>query len=99
MEQDIVHKLGFRITVPTAYPFLQRFLNILKASATIRHASSYYTERTLQEHDMLRYRPSLICAAAVTLALNNPDVGDYDFQQIAFESDEYPRMVRNKIVF
>lgn len=92
MEQDIVHKLGFRITVPTAYPFLQRFLNILKASATIRHASSYYTERTLQEHDMLRYRPSLICAAAVTLALNNPDVGDYDFQQIAFESEEYPRM-------
>jgi len=72
MEQDIVHKLGFKITVPTAFPFLQRFFTMVKASKLVQHASSYYTERTLQEHDMLKYRPSVICASAVILALNHP---------------------------
>lgn len=67
MEQDIVHKLAFRITVPTAYPFLQRFLSITKAPPLVKHAASYYVERILQEHDMLRFKPSLICASAVIL--------------------------------
>jgi len=78
MEQDIVHKLGFRITVPTAYPFLHRYFTIVKASLLIKHAASYYTERTLQEHDMLRFRPSVICAAAVMLALNHPQFAEAD---------------------
>eukprot|EP00581_Thalassiosira_minuscula_P000346 CAMPEP_0183741678 /NCGR_PEP_ID=MMETSP0737-20130205/62774_1 /TAXON_ID=385413 /ORGANISM="Thalassiosira miniscula, Strain CCMP1093" /LENGTH=55 /DNA_ID=CAMNT_0025977091 /DNA_START=117 /DNA_END=280 /DNA_ORIENTATION=+ len=39
-----------------------------------RHAAAYYLERTLQEHDLLEYRPSVVCASAVILALNNPDV-------------------------
>ncbi len=74
MEQDIVQKLAFRITVPTAYPFLQRFLSIINAPSVIKHASSYYTERTLQEHDMLKYPPSLICLSAVILAMNHPQI-------------------------
>mmetsp|Transcript_6726 Transcript_6726/g.7297 ORF Transcript_6726/g.7297 Transcript_6726/m.7297 type:complete len:478 (+) Transcript_6726:159-1592(+) len=92
MEQDIVHKLGFRITVPTAYPFLQRFLNIVKASSLIKHAASYYTERTLQEHDLLRFRPSLICAAAVVLAINNKDIDDEHKieEQVAGDNNEWP---------
>ena len=95
MEQDIVHKLGFRITVPTAYPFLQRFLKLLKATPHVRHAASYYTERTLQEHDMLRYRPSLICASAVVLAFNNPDIQKiYEMSDMDNEINEWPHMVR-----
>lgn len=90
MEQDIVHKLGFRITVPTAYPFLQRFLKLLKATPHVRHAASYYTERTLQEHDMLRYRPSLICASAVVLAYNNPDI--QKIYETNKEINEWPHM-------
>mmetsp|Transcript_15271 Transcript_15271/g.28748 ORF Transcript_15271/g.28748 Transcript_15271/m.28748 type:complete len:476 (-) Transcript_15271:198-1625(-) len=78
MEQDIVHKLGFRITVPTAFPFLQRFLSIVDASDLVKHAASYYTERTLQEHDMLKWRPSVICASALVLALNHPDLARED---------------------
>jgi len=76
MEQDIVHKLGFRMTVPTAYPFLQRYFTLVKASDNVKHAASYYLERTLQEHDMLRYRPSEICASAVVLALNHPELAE-----------------------
>lgn len=74
MEQKIVHKLRFHITVPTAYPFLQRFLNIVKASTLIKHAATYYTERTLQEYELNKYKPSVISAAAVILAINNPDI-------------------------
>mmetsp|Transcript_9261 Transcript_9261/g.13132 ORF Transcript_9261/g.13132 Transcript_9261/m.13132 type:complete len:276 (+) Transcript_9261:775-1602(+) len=71
MEQDIVHKLCFKITVPTAYPFLQRYLNLVKAPSLVQHAANYYMERTLQEHDMLCFKPSLVSASAVILALNN----------------------------
>jgi cyclin B len=78
MEQDIVHKLGFRITVPTAFPFLQRFFTIVNATDLVKHAASYYTERTLQEHDMLKWRPSVICASALVLALNHPEFARED---------------------
>ena len=78
MEKDIVKKLEFKFTVPTGYPFLQRFLHIAKANETVSHLASYYMERMLQEYNFLRYRPSLIAAAAVCLALNNPDVLEYD---------------------
>jgi len=74
MEKDILNRLRFKITVPTAFPFLKRFLHLSNASALTSNAANYYMERTLQEHDMLRYRPSLVSAAAVILALNNPDV-------------------------
>lgn len=102
MEQDIVHKLGFRLTVPTAYPFLQRFLKLMKASPLVRHAASYYTERTLQEHDMLRYRPSLICASAIVLAVNNPDIPDgieEDDVNISQSSIDTVQVVREKSLF
>ena len=39
-----------------------------------REAATYYLERTLQEHELLDYRPSMVCASAVILALNNPDI-------------------------
>jgi len=78
MEQKIVHKLRFHITVPTAYPFLQRFLNVVKASTLIKHAATYYTERTLQEYELNKYKPSVISAAAVILAINNPDICQRD---------------------
>ncbi|KAL7551788.1 hypothetical protein ACHAWF_014984 [Thalassiosira exigua] len=84
MEQTILRVLDWKISLPTAYPFLDRFLGLVRASEMTRHAAAYYLERTLQEHDLLDYRPSLVCAAAVVLALNNPDIG---FQ----EEGEYHR--------
>jgi len=74
MEQDMLGKLHYKISVPTAYPFILRFLQLSKASPLTRAAANYYMERTLQEHDLLRFRPSLVSAAAVLLALNNPDI-------------------------
>lgn len=78
MEQDIVHRLRFKITVPTAYPFLQRFLNIVQTTNLVKFATNYYTERTLQEHDMLAFKPSLISVSSFVLALSNSDLREKD---------------------
>ncbi|GMH52116.1 hypothetical protein TL16_g01159, partial [Triparma laevis f. inornata] len=67
MEQDMLETLQFHITVPTAYPFLVRYLSIIRAGSLIKIASNYYTERTLQEHDMLKFPPSLVSCASVFL--------------------------------
>lgn len=74
MEQDILKVLDWKISVPTAYPFLDRFLCLTEASELTKHAASYYLERTLQEHCFLQFRPSVVTASAVILALNNPDI-------------------------
>jgi len=74
MEQDILKVLDWRISVPTAFPFLDRFLCLTNASEMTKHAAAYYLERNLQEHSFLQFRPSVVCASAVILALNNPDI-------------------------
>lgn len=74
MEQDIINVLEFRLTVPTGYNFLVRYLLVVEASDLAKAAANYYLERTLQEYEFLEYRPSLVAAAAVCLALNNPQV-------------------------
>jgi hypothetical protein len=78
MEQTILRVLNWRISLPTAYPFLDRFLCLTKASPMTRHTATFYLERTLQEHDLLKYRPSMVCASAVILALNNIDIPKHE---------------------
>ena len=78
MEQDIVYRLQFKLTVPTAYPFLVRFLFLMGAGRMVRDAANYYVERTLQEYDFIEQRPSLIAVASLCLALNNPEVRTRD---------------------
>jgi len=80
MEFDIVMVLGFKMTVPTAYPFLQRFLHITNAPKMIRDLASFYTERMLQEYCMLNFRASMLASAAVCLAWNNPTAIE-DFEE------------------
>lgn len=78
MEADILRELDFKITVPTALPFLQRFLFITGASPTTKFAAAYYTERVLLEYDFVDRRPSIVAAAAVCLALNHKEIRDAD---------------------
>jgi G2/mitotic-specific cyclin-B, other len=85
MEAAIVKTLRFTLTVPTGYPFLQRFLHVTKATTTVRNLASYYMERMLQEHSALMFKPSLLAAAAICLATNHPDRRDFDED---FDDDE-----------
>jgi len=78
MEAAIVKSLEFVLTVPTGYPFLQRFLHITKATLVVRHLANYYMERMLQEHASLAFKPSLLAAASICLAINHPDRREHD---------------------
>mmetsp|Transcript_13562 Transcript_13562/g.20173 ORF Transcript_13562/g.20173 Transcript_13562/m.20173 type:complete len:186 (+) Transcript_13562:1494-2051(+) len=60
--------------LPLHILFLQRFLSMTNSKPIVRHAASYYLERTLQEHDFLKWRPSLVCASAVILAMNQAEI-------------------------
>jgi hypothetical protein len=89
METDIVKILQFKMTVPTGHPFLQRFLHVARATKVMRNLANYYMERMLQEYSTLSYRPSLVAAAAVCLAINNPDALDYE----GLDADQAPGLV------
>jgi G2/mitotic-specific cyclin-B, other len=74
MEQSILVALKHRLSAPTAYSFLTRFLHIVNASDIMKAAANYYLERTLQEYEFLEFRPSLVACSAVCLAFKNPQV-------------------------
>lgn len=74
MEQMILRRLKFEISVPTPWTFLVRFLKVAKATDRQHHRAQYYLERCLQEHDGLSFRPSMLAAASVFLA-RIPDAG------------------------
>lgn len=87
MEAEVVKTLKFSLTVPTGYPFLQRFLHVTNASSIVRNLANYYMERMLQEHSALKFKPSLLAASAVCLANSNPD----RFEREGFtEEDDLP---------
>ena len=71
MEAMMLNTLEFRITVPTAYVFTNRFLKVAGAAADakVSHFATYLAERMLQEHKMLGYTPSMMAAATVNVAL------------------------------
>lgn len=83
MEAKMVKTLKFHLTVPTGFNFLTRFLNITSASETVKNLAYYYSERMLQEYDSLKFRPSVLAAAAVTLALNNPNAVEIDNRRLS----------------
>eukprot|EP00980_Cylindrotheca_fusiformis_P028156 scaffold22583_cov106-Cylindrotheca_fusiformis.AAC.27 len=80
MEAHIVMTLQFRMTVPTGYPFLKRFLEIVNASRITKNLANFYMERMLQEYGALNHRPSIVAATAVSLAISNPDVLELDVE-------------------
>lgn len=61
-------KLEHRITVPTVYPFLTRFLKAAHADKKIVQMSFYLSDGALQSYNLNQYLPSQIAAAAVFIA-------------------------------
>jgi len=97
MEFKIVKVLEFKMTVPTAYPFLQRFLHITNAPKIVRDLASFYTERMLQEYCMLNFRGSLLACAAVCLAWNNPTALEYFEVKETYIS--FPRLLEKITIY
>jgi cyclin B len=74
MEAAMLNALKFNLTVPTAYPFLNRFLKAAQANRRVTNLAHYFVERTLQEYSMLRFLPSQVAAAAVNMALRTANM-------------------------
>ena len=70
-EGKILNVLEFRLTVPTHYTFLTRFCFVANASKRQKLLALYCLERTLQEYAFLKYKPSLIAAASLLVALES----------------------------
>ncbi|GMF13468.1 unnamed protein product [Phytophthora lilii] len=69
MEAKMLATLGYRVTFPTAFQFMKRFV---KASRTcddrVEHFAHYVIDRSLQEYKLIKYLPSTIAASAVYIA-------------------------------
>jgi hypothetical protein len=68
MEETILKKLDYKITIPSAHAFLVRYLKAAKADAKIVRLSCFILDGTLLSYDLLRYLPSQLAAAAVLIA-------------------------------
>ncbi|XP_074296210.1 putative cyclin-B3-1 isoform X2 [Silene latifolia] len=68
MEKDILKKLKFRMNLPTPYVFMLRFLKASQSEKKLEHLAFYLIELCLIDYEVLKFRPSLLCASAVYVA-------------------------------
>ncbi|KAL7529687.1 hypothetical protein ACHAXR_003093 [Thalassiosira sp. AJA248-18] len=68
MEEIILKKLEYQITIPSAHAFLVRYLKAAHADKKIVQLSCFILDGTLQSYNMLHYTPSQLAAAAVLIA-------------------------------
>ncbi|KAI3980276.1 hypothetical protein MKX01_029439 [Papaver californicum] len=68
MEKSILGKLGWTLTVPTAYHFLVRFIKAAVAYKETENMVFFLAELSLMQYAMLEYIPSMLAASAVYAA-------------------------------
>lgn len=70
MEKDILTTLGFVLTAPSAYRFLERYKRISKtyAEKEVFFYAQYIQEVAMLDASLLRFRPSEIAAASMILS-------------------------------
>ncbi|KAL2895134.1 Cyclin-B2-4 [Bienertia sinuspersici] len=69
MEKIMINSLQFNLSIPTQYVFMKRFLKAAQADKKVELLSFFLIELCLIEHEMLRFPPSLLAAAAVFSAI------------------------------
>jgi hypothetical protein len=69
MEGQLLNVLDFKLTFPTHFVFLTRWTRVANADKRQKLFASYCVERTLQEYAFLKYKPSLVAAAGLYLAM------------------------------
>ncbi|KAJ1260833.1 hypothetical protein BS78_10G262700 [Paspalum vaginatum] len=68
MERRIVNTLNFNMSVPTPYCFMRRFLKAAQSEKKLELLSFFMIELSLVEYEMLKFRPSMLAAAAIYTA-------------------------------
>eukprot|EP00898_Chlorokybus_atmophyticus_P006444 jgi/Chlat1/6800/Chrsp51S06559 len=75
MERQMLNTLHFNLTVPTQFPFVQRFIKAAGGDKQLGHLTAYLVELAMLDYTMIRYVPSHLAAAALytaTRALKHP---------------------------
>ena len=70
MEYDILKKLDFNVTTPSAWVFLNRFSKLARADPVSCSLARYLIELPLIEYRMLKYSPSMVAASAVYVSFH-----------------------------
>lgn len=70
MEYDILKKLDFKVTMPSPWVFLNRYIKLAKADSVTSALARYLIELPLIEYRMLKYNPSMVAASAVYVAFH-----------------------------
>ncbi|EXC35255.1 G2/mitotic-specific cyclin-1 [Morus notabilis] len=68
MENLMLNTLQFNMSVPTPYVFMRRFLKAAQSDKKLEVLSFFLIELSLVEHEMLKFLPSLLAAAAIYTA-------------------------------
>lgn len=68
MEKEMVNALQFKMSVPTPYVFMRRFLKAAQSDNKLEVLSFFIVELALVEYEMLKFPPSLLAAAAIFTA-------------------------------
>ncbi|KAI3927457.1 hypothetical protein MKW92_044447 [Papaver armeniacum] len=68
IENSILEKLGWTLTVPTAYHFLVRFIKAAVADKELENMVFYLAELGLMQYAMLQYSTSMFAASSVYAA-------------------------------
>ncbi|KAF5838234.1 A-type cyclin [Dunaliella salina] len=68
MEELVLKKLKYELTVPTSKTFLRRLLQVCNPDEYLHFLSNYLAEAALLDNSMLCFLPSQVAAASVYLA-------------------------------
>ncbi|KMZ76269.1 Cyclin-B2-2 [Zostera marina] len=68
MENLILNTLQFKMSVPTPYVFMRRFLKAADSDKKLELLSFFVIELCLVEYSMLKFKPSMLAAAAIYTA-------------------------------
>ena len=69
MERVMLNTLKYRLTVPTHYHFLLRYIKAAKTDKRTEHYAFFLTELALVNYKCIKYPTSLIATASVYAAL------------------------------
>lgn len=68
MEKEMLNKLKFRLTIPTPYVFIVRFLKAASSDEEMENLVFFLMELSLMQYVMMKFPPSMLAAAAVYTA-------------------------------
>ena len=69
MEFNILKELEFEVTIVSPLCFLERYAKITNSNKTAFFLAQYILEISLLEHKFLIYKPSVLAASAISLAV------------------------------